>query len=287
MENSAEDSPQLTAMDTLLYLFVKIVIVATTIVAASVAAERSGPIIGGLIIALPVSAGPGYVFLARQASDAFISRSALYSFGVTAVTAIYLAIYIRLAPRLNAVATVVIGLAAWCVLASLLQLFELDWRGALVLNVASFGACLALTRDRASATLPTARATKLQDLLARALLAGSLVAAVVTVSDVIGPRLTGSTVTFPVTLTTLGLIMHWRYGGAVAARAMRGAMAAMPCFCACILSLHLLAEPLGAPRALLAALGVSLAASALFLAGDRLVLRRRAVLAAAANRHHP
>jgi hypothetical protein len=274
-------------LDTLLYLLVKVVVVATTIVAASVAAERSGPIIGGLIIALPVSAGPGYVFLARQASDVFISRSALYSFGVTAITAVYLALYIRLAPRLPAVIAVAIGLAAWSGLVALLQLVDLDWETALLLNVVSFSACLFLTRDAASATLPAARATSLRDLLTRALLAGSLVAAVVTVSDVIGPRLTGSTVTFPVTLTTLGLIMHWRYGGAVAARAMRGAMAAMPCFVACIFSLHLLAVPLGARWALLAALGVSLAASALFLAGDRLVLRRRTALAAATSRPHP
>src|SRR5258705_10297884 len=102
--------------DTLLPLLVKVVITAATVVAASVAAERAGPIIGGIIIALPVSAGPGYVFLARQASDAFISRSALYSFAATAVTAIYLAVFIRLAPRLGAVACVVIGLTIWSVL---------------------------------------------------------------------------------------------------------------------------------------------------------------------------
>jgi hypothetical protein len=265
------------ALETLVYLLVKIVIVATTIVAASVAAERSGPMIGGLIIALPVSAGPGYVFLARQASDAFIARSALYSFGVTAITAIFLAVFIRAAPRLGAIASVVLGLTVWAALVAVLQRFELAWWSALLLNIASFGTCLWLTRDRSTATLPAARATNLRDLLARALLAGSLVAAVVTVSDLIGPRLTGSTLTFPVTLTTLGLIMHWRYGGAVAARAMRGAMAAMPCFCACILTLHLLAEPLGAVGALSAALGVSLAASAIFLAGDRMVTRRRPV----------
>src|SRR5579872_188352 len=267
----------------LLYLAVKILVVATTIVAASVAAERSGPIVGGIIIALPVSAGPGYVFLARQASDAFISRSALYSFGVTAITAIYLAVYIRLAPRLPAIAAVIIGLAVWCGLAALLQLVALDWQSALLLNVLSFSACLLLTRHAATATLPAARATSFRDMLTRALLAGSLVAAVVTVSDVIGPRLTGSTVTFPVTLTTLGLIMHWRYGGAVAARAMRGAMAAMPCFAASVLTLHLLAVPLGAARALLAALGVSLAASTAYLGFGRIRARHRQAAMAGAR----
>ncbi len=262
--------------ETILYLLTKVLITGATIVAASVAAERSGPLIGGIIIALPVSAGPGYVFLARQASDAFIARSALYSFGIAAVTAVFLAVYVRLAPFLGAVASVLLSLAVWSLLAALLQRVELFWWSALLLNIASFSLCLRLTRDRASATLPTARPMSLRDLIFRALLAGTLVALVVTVSQVIGPRLTGSTITFPVTLTTLGLIMHWRYGGAVAARALRGALVAMPCFSACALALHLLAEPLGAPQALVAALGVSLAASAMFLAGDRLWTRHRA-----------
>src|SRR5258708_18748089 len=93
----------LTAM--LLTLLVKVAITAATVVAASVAAERSGPVIGGIIIALPVSAGPGYVFLAQQASDAFIARSALYSLAITAATALYLAVYVRIAPYLGTLPT--------------------------------------------------------------------------------------------------------------------------------------------------------------------------------------
>jgi len=269
--------------ETFLYLAVKIVITGATIVAASVAAERAGPLIGGIIIALPVSAGPGYVFLARQASDAFISRSALYSFGVTAITAIFLAVYVRIAPFLGAVASVAIGLAAWTLLAALLQHVGLAWWSALLLNLASFAFCLRVTRERAGTTLPAARALSLRDLVLRALLAGTLVAVVVTVSDLIGPRLTGSTITFPVTLTTLGLIMHWRYGGAVAARALRGALVAMPCFAASVLTLHLLAVPLGAARALLAALGVSLAASTAYLGFGRIRARHRQAAMAGAR----
>ena len=261
--------------ETILYLLIKVLITGATIVAASIAAERAGPIIGGIIIALPVSAGPGYVFLARQASDAFISRSALYSFGITAVTAAFLAVYVRIAPALGALSSILLGLSVWSLLAALLQRVDLAWWSALLLNIASFSLCLWVTRDRAGTTLPAARPMSLRDLLLRALLAGTLVAAVVAASDLIGPRLTGSTITFPVTLTTLALIMHWRYGGAVAARALRGALVAMPCFSASVLTLHLFAVPLGAARALLAALGVSLAGSTLFLAANRLTARRR------------
>jgi hypothetical protein len=261
--------------DTLLPLFVKMLVTAATVVAASVAAERAGPVIGGIIVALPVSAGPGYVFLARQASDAFISRSALYTVAITAATALFLAVYVRVAPYLGAIASVAVALVPWFAASVLLQFLDLAWWSAAGLNLVAFPFALFVTRDSAAAEMPAPRVASASDLLLRALLAGGLVATIVTISNLIGPRLTGSTVTFPVMLTTLGLIMHRRYGGYAASHALRGALLAMPGFTACALALHLLAEPLGAPRALLAALGVSLLASLLLLAGEYTARRRR------------
>jgi hypothetical protein len=261
---------------TLLTLLIKVAITAATVVAASVAAERAGPVIGGIIVALPVSAGPGYVFLAQQASDSFIARSALYSLAMTAATALYLALYVRIAPYLGALGSVALALVPWIVIAALLQQVELTWWIAVILNLVAFPFGLWLTRDSATVEAPPRRIAALRDLLLRAVLAGSLVATVVTVSELIGPRLTGSAVTFPVVLTTLGLIMHHRYGGHAASRALRGALLAMPGFSACVLTLSLLAEPLGAAYALAGALAVSLAASALLLLSERAAKQRRA-----------
>src|SRR5258708_37665053 len=117
---------------TLLTLLIKVAITAATVVAASVAAERAGPVIGGIIVALPVSAGPGYVFLAQQASDAFIARSALYSLAMTAATALYLAVYVRIAPYLGALASVAIALVPWLVIAALLQRVQRGWGGTVI-----------------------------------------------------------------------------------------------------------------------------------------------------------
>jgi hypothetical protein len=262
-------------VDTLLPLLVKVFATAATVVAASVAAERAGPVVGGIIVALPVSAGPGYVFLARQASDAFIARSALYTLAITAATALFLAVYVRVAPRLGAVASVAVALVPWLAGAAALQWIALSWWSALALNLVAFPLAIVLTRDSAAIEAALPRVASARDLLLRAVLAGSLVATIVEISNLIGPRLTGSTVTFPVMLTTLGLIMHHRYGGRAAARALRGALLAMPGFSACALTRHLLAERLGAPAALVAALGVSLAASGALLLYARLAGRRR------------
>jgi hypothetical protein len=261
-------------LNTLAPLLIKVLITAVTVVAASVAAERAGPIVGGIIVALPVSAGPGYVFLARQASDAFIARSALYTLAITAATALFLAAYVKVAPYLGAIASVAVALLPWLACAVLLQLLDLAWWSAAGLNLIAFPFALWMTRDSAAVEMPVPRIASAGDLLLRALLAGSLVAGVVTISNLIGPRLTGSTVTFPVMLTTLGLIMHHRYGGYAASHALRGALLAMPGFAACALALHLLAEPLGAVAALIAALGVSLGASLLLLFCARAGRRR-------------
>ena len=67
---------------------IKVLIAASVVVTASVMAEKSGPFVGGLILALPVSVGPAYALLALQASPAFVAQSGigkLYSGESTAV----------------------------------------------------------------------------------------------------------------------------------------------------------------------------------------------------------
>jgi len=59
---------------------------AALVVSASVAAEALGPFWGALIAALPVSAGPAYVFLAMRHGPDFIAASALASFAANAST---------------------------------------------------------------------------------------------------------------------------------------------------------------------------------------------------------
>jgi hypothetical protein len=88
------------------------------------------------------------------------------------------------------------------------------------------------------------------------------VAGVTTLSAVLGPALTGIAAVFPVTFSSLGLIMHSRLGGRVVAATMAGAIRAMPGFVLGLLVLSALAVPAGAPLAMLAALAAMLAWSA-------------------------
>src|SRR5690606_20810354 len=85
-----------------------------------------------------------------------------------------------------------------------------------------------------------------RDLLARAALTGGLVATVVTLSSVIGPAATGFGVVYPVTLTTLGWILHRRYGGMAAAAMLAASLRAMIGFVGFLSAVYFLAVPIGA-----------------------------------------
>jgi hypothetical protein len=100
------------------------------------------------------------------------------------------------------------------------------------------------------------------DLALMAAMVGLLVAGVTTMSAVLGPALTGIIAVFPVTFSSLGLIVHSRLGGRVVAATMAGAIRAMPGFALGLLVLNTFAVPAGAPLAMLAALAAMLAWSA-------------------------
>ena len=60
-----------------LTLIAKMAITAGFVLAATVAAERAGPLVGALVATLPLGAGPVYVFLALDHDTHFIAQSAV------------------------------------------------------------------------------------------------------------------------------------------------------------------------------------------------------------------
>ena len=60
-------------------LALKMAVTAVFVVAASLIAERSGPLIGAMIATLPIAAGPSYVFLALDHDAQFLAQSTITS----------------------------------------------------------------------------------------------------------------------------------------------------------------------------------------------------------------
>ena len=251
-----------------LALLLRAAVSAAVVVTATVVAEVSGPFWGGLIVSLPIGAGPAYAMLALQHDAAFIAASALGSFATNAATFVYLTTIALLAPRVHWGWALAGGLLAWVITVSLIRQFYWDAPAALLLNVVVVLVCLALTRSLgrdsgASASGPIRR--RWFELPARAALVGLMVGSVVTLSRALGPSLTGMAAVFPVAFTSFSFLVLPRVGGVVGAAIMVSAIRAMPGFALSLLTLYLTAEPLGVGAALVVALLPSLAWSALLM----------------------
>ncbi|MGH1592267.1 hypothetical protein ACRBEV_32615 (plasmid) [Methylobacterium phyllosphaerae] len=239
------------------------------VVLASVLAELLGPVWGALIVSLPVSTGPAYVFMALEHGTDFVAGAALNGFAANAAAGLFLIVYALRAAGRDLVMT--LGPAALVWVAAAIPISAVSWTplSALLLNVLVFGSGALWTREAARTSVVrsavVARPRPL-DLLIRAMAVALFVAAVLAVSSALGPARTGVVAGFPVTITSAFVILHRRIGGAAMARLASIAIRSMFGFGLTVLTLHLMVRPCGAALALSTALLVSLVYSAGLLA---------------------
>jgi hypothetical protein len=244
-------------------VLVKAVSTALVVVLASRLAEAFGPFWGALIASLPVAAGPTYVFLAMQHDGDFVAASALSSFAANAATGLFLIVYAKTARRFSLGQALGAAVATW--LAASLLIHQIAWTAvtATVLNLLVYGAGILATR---SATTTAARPARVTghwfDTPLRAAAVAVFVSAVVLASAMLGPAATGIAAVFPISLTSLLLIMQPRIGGPASVVFATTALRAMLGFGLAVLVLHLAILAWGVTPALFVALAVSVAWSA-------------------------
>lgn len=244
-----------------LTLIVKMAITAGFVLAATVTAERAGPLVGALVATLPIGAGPVYVFLALDHDAHFIAQSAVASIAINAVNATFALIYALLAQKRPLAVSLPGAFAVWVALA--LTVFSIDWRftTAAALNVAALSACVWLGRPLRHVRMPPFRA-RATDLALRALLVALLVGVVVTFSFQIGPRGSGILAVFPVVLISIIFILHNRVGGKPAAAVLANTPLGLVGFGLACSVLYFSAEPfstaIGLSLALMTSVGWSL-----------------------------
>jgi hypothetical protein len=241
-----------------LSLFLKMAVTAGFVVAAAMVTERAGPVIGALIATLPIAAGPAYFFLALDHDAAFIAQSALGSITAHTATGVFAVVYVLLAQRHHMAASVGGAVGSWFAAALALRAMEWTFLSAAILNLAVYGACIALTARHRHAPMPLVP-RRWYDIPLRAGMVAALVAAVVGSSGYVGPTFTGLLAIYPIVMTCLMLIFHPRAGGPATGALIANTMWGLVGFSACLFTLHLAAVPLGRAAALLFALAVSVA----------------------------
>ena len=241
-----------------LTLILKMAITAGFVLAATITAERAGPLVGGLVATLPLGAGPVYVFLALDHGASFIAASAVNSLAINTVNVIFALTYAMLAQKRSLVTSLSVAMLVWVALAWTVH--EISWTvtTAVLLNIVVVGVCIFLARPLRHVPIPRVRA-RWTDLAMRAGLVALLVGVTVTLSFRIGPGGSGILAVFPIILISVILILHRRVGGKPTAAVMANAVTGLVGFAFACVMLHFTAEPLGWVLGLTLALSTSVA----------------------------
>lgn len=224
-------------------LILKAIVSVGIVVGLSVAAERAGPRLAGLLIGLPLGAGMVVVFTGYEQGADFAAAAAVHMVPGFLTTFVFIYAYGAIAARQNrgGLRSVVIptlgahvgyGTAAW-----VLSQFQIP----LMVSIPML--CIGVVIvHRMMASLPdnpiTARVTFGWKVLAfRAGMATTVIIIITSIAGLVGPQWTGLLTAYPITLLPLVLVLHITYSGAEVAAVLKHvpfAMGSVTSFCLAI-----------------------------------------------------
>lgn len=212
----------------------RMLIVAAIVVSVSVVVARSGPMLGAMLAALPISAGPAYVFLALDHGPDFIVRSTITSILAVCATSPFVVAHGLVSRVAGTTPSFCAAVGTFAATVWITTWFDWTLGGALVAGTSMVvGGIIATRRARREATafvLPNRRI----DLVIRAAAVMSVVATVTVLGDIAGPRAAGYGALMPVVFMSFIIVMQPRVGGpalsGLFAHALFGIMGFVPAF---------------------------------------------------------
>jgi hypothetical protein len=232
-----------------LALAVKLVLTAGIVVTASFVTERAGPLIGALVVTLPVTVWPAYVFLSLDHDTAFIAQSVVGGLAMNAVSGIFMLIYIVLAQRRGLVVSLLAALTSWLVLAIAAHFVTWTMTMSVAANLVIYPVCILLTRRFQDVAVPP-KVRKWYDIPLRTLLVCLLMGTVLVISNIVGPVATGFVAVFPISTASTMLILHPRIGGRASAAVIAYGLFGLAGIGAGLTALYFSIMPLGIVAAL-------------------------------------
>ena len=263
-----------------LLLLLRLTLVPTTVLVASIVQRRLGPALGGRVVGWPLTTGPFLMLLWLNAGPSVAARGAAGVVGGQLAVIGFGAAYAHLAA---------LGARPWISLAGALTAAAVATVASVLVATAWLLAVLVLgaiavallTWPELDGPPPPARQPKAWELPARMLVSGGLVATLLGAARILGPHLAGVLATMPVILTVLAPATHRRDGKAAASALVRGALVSMPSSIVFVVVLVYSLVPLGAPVAFAVAVLALVLADQLVSAAQRLSRRADRELASA------
>lgn len=232
-------------------------VTAAIVVTASVVAERAGALTGALIATLPVTIWPAYVFLSLDHDAAYLAEAALSGLVINAVTGLFLLVHAALAQTRGLIISLTVAVACWISLAVMTRSMGWTLATAALLNLVIYPACLWLSSAVRRVKVPQLRHAW-YDLPIRTILVCALMAAILEASHRAGPVLTGILAVYPISSTSLILILQPRIGGRATAAVSANCLWSLFGISFGLAALYLSIVPFGAPLSLTAALAIPL-----------------------------
>ena len=238
-------------------LAAKLMVTAAIVVTASVIAERAGALTGALVATLPVTIWPAYVFLSLDHDAVYLAQAVLSGLVINAVTGLFLLVYAVLAQRRGLIISLAVAAACWISLAVMTRSMEWTLATAALLNLVIYPACLWLSSAVRTAQVPQFKYAW-YDLPIRTILVCVLMAAILEASHRAGPILTGILAVYPISSTSLMLILQPRIGGRATAAVSANCLWILFGISFGLAAFYLSIDPLGVPFALAATLAIPL-----------------------------
>jgi hypothetical protein len=240
-------------------VLLKVALVPVVVWLASVAGRRWGHAVAGWISGLPLIAGPISVFLAHDPGPAFAAASATTTLQVTGAAGVHCWVYAWAARRLGWLAALLAAWSAFALAALVLGAVPLPPPAGFALALAALALLLGTLPRVAPASGPVHIPGV--ELAVRIFAAAALAAAVMLGASVLGPRLSGVLIAFPITGSVLPAFTRALYGPDATVRLIAGFVSGLFAFAVFHFAIAVALEPLGAvaayPLAVLAALAAT------------------------------
>ncbi len=250
-------------------LFLKLTLAPLLVAAATLASQKWGPRVGGLLMGLPLTTGPIFLLLAIDQGPGFAARAVIgILFGLVGLTAF---------------AVVYAAASAWtgwpgslaCATAAFFA-FSLSARGLgndiIIAGLAAWFVpvlALPLIRRTELASIPTV--LPWWNLLVRTFAVAVLTLAITTMATKFGPTLSGIVGTYPVAITVVIAFTHRQSGRDAVASMLRGCVLSWLSFASCFVVIGLSLEALGTVLAIVLGVFAAIATSILVLSIERIV----------------
>ncbi|WP_196279084.1 hypothetical protein [Catellatospora vulcania] len=251
-------------------LLLKLLLAPALVVGSSLAGRRWGAQVTGVLVTLPIVAGPILLITCLEQGTVFGAAAASSSLLGLVTLALFAVVFAWCSRTMRWAGALAVAWAA-CLVADLVvaQVTVPAWCGLLLALTGISAAARALPPVAAATGVRPATSWPWWDLPGRAVATASLVVLVTTLSSALGPELTGVLAPFPIATSVVAAFVLARHGTAETVRTLRGVLAGLVGFAAFCFVVAMLVDRWGIAAAFSLALLVTVAGQLAWLRFSR------------------